>query len=810
MTTKRPSSSSSSSSTPAVDPSLGSWQKHTKGIGLKLLQKYGFNGRLGAKENGISRAIEVVVRPNQEGLGFGSVTEASALKVNKRIEAEWRGVEYVDEDELKKKQKKTSSIELLASSKEWKKGGTKTGTAGSGGQTGKVSFSADAFIDMYMKNKSADSTGKQVIIDMRHRDTRIITDMSDISSLDMLPDAQSSIDIEKTSQVMLGQELLYNINIISTNHEMNVTRDSKLLAQEVNKIISHQKEIAALKQLVEVDQKRLQRLEKIQQILTKIDDKLKDTTGPKVTLSNISDVYKTLYQNFTEEFSIFGLLSLLPYLFTKIITVDRWHPLVYYAYLGELYDQVMPLVSFFQSIDQLQLGRQVLRAFYDIIETMFLPIIRRTISSMWDVTVEVDECVRLIESMKLILPVTMYEQLIDMLVLPKLVSTVNSWKPSPTPMDGSHSSVIPIHVWLHPWLPLLAEKLSVVYPEIRRKYHSLISGMHPTHLYHMLPLLTPWINVFDSTSFENLIVKAIVPKLVLILREHLMINPANQDIQPFNWVLAWIDLVQPLHFTCLLVGEFFPKWLRVLFIWLTHSKEPDYEEVSIWYQGWKSLLPEGMQSDESIVSCFDLAVDMMQSRLLEGDNGDGEIDISDEMKSELSGTSMLKYKSILDEMDDIRTYENLIHEKKSILKAKRRLDAINDHEQIGFNNIMRQASVIGMGAAIESAHGKVTFKEVVESFASRHNIEFAPRIGKSFETKQLWQFGSTLCYFDQNVIFASKSDRHDKSYNQKWKGATAGSSNQSNKKEEIDEDSNRRELCSWHPVTLDELLQMSS
>lgn len=809
MATTKRSLSSSSSSTPAVDPSLGSWQKHTKGIGLKLLQKYGFNGRLGAKENGISRAIEVVVRPNQEGLGFGSVTEASALKINKKIEAEWRGVEYVDEDELKKKLKKTSSIELLASSKEWKKGGNKTGI---GGQNGKISYSADAFIDMYMKNKSADSSGsgvgKQVIIDMRHRDTRIITDMSDISSADMLHEAQSSLDSEKTSQVMLGQELLYNINIISTNHEMNVTKDSKLLAQEVNKIISHQKEIAALKQLVEVDQKRMQRLEKIQQILTKIDDKLKDTTGSKVTLSNISDVYKTLYQNFTEEFSIFGLLSLLPYLFTKIITVDRWHPFVNYTYLGELYDQVMSLVSFFQSIDQLQMGRQVLRAFYDIIETMFLPIIRRTISSMWDVTVEADECVRLIESMKLILPVTMYEQLIDMLVLPKLVSTVNSWKPN---LDDSHSSVVPIHVWLHPWLPLLAERLSVVYPEIRRKYHSLISNMHPTNLYHMLPLLTPWVNVFDSTSFENLIVKAIVPKLVLIMREHLMINPANQDIQPFNWVLAWTDLVPQLHFTCLLVGEFFPKWLRVLFTWLTHSQEPDFEEVSIWYQGWKSLFPEGMQSDESIVNCFDVAVDMMQSRLLEGDGGDAEIDVSDEMmKNKLCSPSMLNYKSMLDEMDNIRTYENLIHEKKSILKAKRRLDAINDHEQIGFNNIMRQASVIGMGAAIESAHGKVTFKEVVESFASRNNIEFAPRIGKYFETKQLWHFGSTVCYFDQNVIFASKNDSHDKNYNHKWKGASAGSSNQSNKKEEMDDVSSRRESYNWHPVTLDELLQMSS
>ena len=87
------------SSTTNVAPDIGSWEKHTKGIGLKLLQKFGFNGRLGAKENGVSRAIEVVVRPNNTGLGFGDIKEAASLKVNKKIEAEWRGVEFVDEEE---------------------------------------------------------------------------------------------------------------------------------------------------------------------------------------------------------------------------------------------------------------------------------------------------------------------------------------------------------------------------------------------------------------------------------------------------------------------------------------------------------------------------------------------------------------------------------------------------------------------------------------------------------------------------------------------------------------------------------------
>ena len=59
--------------------------------------------------------MEVVVRPTNLGLGFGEQLEASALKVNKKIEAEWRGIEYKDEDGI-------PEVEKLADAKTWKKG----------------------------------------------------------------------------------------------------------------------------------------------------------------------------------------------------------------------------------------------------------------------------------------------------------------------------------------------------------------------------------------------------------------------------------------------------------------------------------------------------------------------------------------------------------------------------------------------------------------------------------------------------------------------------------------------------------------
>ncbi|KAJ4460567.1 putative Tuftelin-interacting protein 11 [Paratrimastix pyriformis] len=56
------------------DREFGSFEKHTKGFGMKMLQKFGFKGGLGARDQGISTPITASVRPALAGLG--SVREA--------------------------------------------------------------------------------------------------------------------------------------------------------------------------------------------------------------------------------------------------------------------------------------------------------------------------------------------------------------------------------------------------------------------------------------------------------------------------------------------------------------------------------------------------------------------------------------------------------------------------------------------------------------------------------------------------------------------------------------------------------------
>lgn len=67
---------------------IGLWEKHTKGIGKKLLEKFGFKGRLGANEDGISTAIEVEIRPVGLGIGYGNSNEKRKRESNSSLQYE--------------------------------------------------------------------------------------------------------------------------------------------------------------------------------------------------------------------------------------------------------------------------------------------------------------------------------------------------------------------------------------------------------------------------------------------------------------------------------------------------------------------------------------------------------------------------------------------------------------------------------------------------------------------------------------------------------------------------------------------------
>jgi G-patch domain len=336
------------------------------GIGMKLLNKFGFTGRLGAKENGVSRAIEVVVRPNGQGLGFGDFTESSALVVNKKLVAEWSGVEYVeDEATLEAKRAKKIVTEQIADSKSWKKNRKEKQQV----KTVKVSD--------YLDGKTAEADSKVVIIDMRGEQTRVLTDYSEMNVV--------SADDENEAP-KLGQELLYNINLVVDLLEIDVTQQSKKLSQETQKVNIITSDITLLESQNGNDLPRLKRLENVMKILDKVAEKQKKELNKKnaedllkrdtddddmdvectviepeyeITLSAISTLFQTLHKNYTEEFHIFGLIQLLPSLLSPVLQrmFSKWQPLLEPDKMAEIHTAGSALGDYFESI-----GEHTLRA----------------------------------------------------------------------------------------------------------------------------------------------------------------------------------------------------------------------------------------------------------------------------------------------------------------------------------------------------------------------------------------------------------------------------------------------------------------
>lgn len=92
-----------------------------------------------------------------------------------------------------------------------------------------------------------------------------------------------------------------------------------------------------------------------------------------------------------------------------------------------------------------------------------------------------DPLINLMETWKPLLPQWIMDNIFNKLIMPKLLIEVNTWNPL--------TDTTPIHIWIHPWIPLLGEFSIILFLYCPKEIHvSFLFLQTPD----CRPRYTPW------------------------------------------------------------------------------------------------------------------------------------------------------------------------------------------------------------------------------------------------------------------------------------------------------------------------------
>jgi hypothetical protein len=156
----------------------------------------------------------------------------------------------------------------------------------------------------------------------------------------------------------------------------------------------------------------------------------------------------------------------------------------------------------------------------------------------------------------------------------------------------------------------------------------------------------------------------------------------------------------------LLQDYFFHKWLFTLYQWFLQSQcSPRcFLEMSDWYLEWKSLFSKPLLDHPFVQNQFTIALNMMNHVL----NSGRVDDFAD-------GNYAMPY-------------------------------PVEVKKDIGVDN--RERNIFRLPAE------KISFRDTVEFFALKNNLNFLPLKKVSLDGKQIFKFGNTQIYLDKNVVYA--------------------------------------------------------
>uniref|UniRef100_A0A1B0D5Y9 Uncharacterized protein n=1 Tax=Phlebotomus papatasi TaxID=29031 RepID=A0A1B0D5Y9_PHLPP len=654
---------------PQISGNMGKWEAHTKGIGAKLLLQMGYQpGKgLGKSLQGISTPVQAHVRKGRGAIGAYGPEKSSTL-------ADQKPVKKIDEDEKEEK-------EFREKLSQWRRDDTVKGK-----KSKYVYKSAQDVIEKGKKGPFIDrlssKLGNVTVIDMTGPEKRVL---SGYHALGQTKAADETLYDPKAAKKPINfalPELMHNLNLIVDLCEQDIIGidKSQRAANDKETALQHDKE--NLRKIVDLEEKHISTLEKVVDLVEKLVN-----PEDELTLDEAERCFLTLQMDFPGEYREFGLCDLASGVIAPLVAghLKAWKPL-------QEPTKHIELIKRWKGILEVHSAetRNIFNPYSALVWSGVVPSIRQA-AGLWDPRLH-QPMVVLLDSWAPLFPTWVLDSVLEQIVLPRLQAAVEAWDPL--------TDTLPIHVWIHPWTGLLGTKMEEsIYATIREKLANALTSWTPQDR-SARAMLLPWKNVFPDGDLQGFLLKSIVPKLQIVLAEYI-VNPLQQDLEPWNQVWEWNELLSPVMMAQMLDKYFFPKWMQTLVIWLNQS--PNLDQVSRWYSGWKNMMSDDVLQQTVIKEHFRRALEIMHRATA--------------TPIPMMGVEMPTI--------DLTGPPSVVPAPPSLM------------------DLQLQPPV-----AME-------FKELVLQKCSERGIIFAPMPGRREMGKQVYRIGKMFCYIDRSVIMMS-------------------------------------------------------
>ncbi|CAK9298271.1 unnamed protein product [Gordionus sp. m RMFG-2023] len=490
--------------------SLGDWEKHTKGIGQKLLLQMGYQAGKGLGKHGQGRT-EPVEAVKRKGKGAIGAYGPEANKADKPKQ---------DKDGVGGRNFKGASIKGSGWKKEQDKRSTKDRSLKPSFDYNKIGADSKDSLPFWSDNysqKNIDSTKSIKVIDMTGKETKILTGYESISRRLNKPSEPSSNASTLNSRVNFDlPELRHNLDILMRQSENALNLNKKRLAYEDNQRQNLIEKRHKLEQTIVNTKDETKRLVKLLTFMDRFINPDENIFRNLDECKILLDMFKIEFNN---EFKLYDLKNIITAIVFPMLknVLETWEPLEQPEYAIDILLEWKRILRDME-ID-LSLNTNIFSqsdespdeiTFQKMLWYIWMPKIRKDIQQKWDPR-NSDKLINLIECWSDILPPWLKHNLLDQLIIPKLHSELQEWDPL--------TDVVPIHSWIHPWLPYIGSDAdpqdwlhSQLTPTIRSKLASALSRWHPSDR-SAKALLTPWKDVFTYRDFEALLIKHVLTKL---------------------------------------------------------------------------------------------------------------------------------------------------------------------------------------------------------------------------------------------------------------------------------------------------------